>query len=251
MTGARLTIALGEHDTGWHDSRGSLALAARLARLAASVGADVVVLPEMPTTAGELTTLAAEAATIDGPGAPDVSELRRIARENATWLIAGIALREDRDGSGAVNGSLVIDPLGEVTVQHQRNAPGTAATTLTIGGVRLGLFVCHELRLPHVFAAAAAGVDAMIVIANWPASRQYHWDALLRARAIENQCYVIGVNRTGVADGLECLGVSSVFDPWGDRVTASSTSGTRIIALDTQRVAAVRAEYPFLQAQRV
>ena len=191
--------------------------------------------------------------------APDVAELCRIARENATWLIAGVALRADEDEARAVNGSLAIDPSGEIVAvhckqrlfaygdEHRHYTPGTASTTLTIGGARLGLFICYELRFPEVFAPVAAGVDAMVVIANWPTSRLDHWDVLLRARAIENQCYVIGVNRTGVANGLEYSGGSAAFDPWGDRMTASTANGTRIIALDVERVAAVRAEYPFLK----
>ena len=77
--------------------------------------------------------------------------------------------------------------------------------------MRVALFICYELRFPEVFAEVAAEVDAMIVIANWPAARQEHWDALLRARAIENQCFVIGVNRIGVADGLTFAGGSVVL----------------------------------------
>ena len=211
-------------------------------------------LPEMATTGFTMDT--SQAVGID---APDVEELRRIARENTTWLIAGVALRADKDGSRAVNGSLAIDPSGEIVAlhckqrlfaygdEHRHYTPGTASTTLTIAGARLGLFICYELRFPEVFAPVAASVDAMVVIANWPTSRLDHWDVLLRARAIENQCYVIGVNRTGVANGLEYSGGSAAFDPWGDRMTASTANGTRIVALDMERVAAVRAGYPFLK----
>lgn len=254
MTNARLTIALGEYDTGWHDSRASLASAAKLARSVSAVGVDVVVLPEMATTG--FTMDAAQAVPLD---APEVDGLRRIASENSVWLIAGVALRDDRDPSLAVNASLAIDPTGEIVATHHKQRlfaygdedrhyqPGTDSTTIAIGGVRLGMFICYELRFPEVFAPVASDVDAMVVIANWPRSRQQHWDVLLRARAIENQCYVVGVNRTGVANGLAYTGGSSAFDPWGEWVTASNTNGTRIVALDAQRVADVRAEYPFLK----
>ena len=254
MTDARLTIALGEYDTGWHDPRASLAAAATLARSVAAVGVDVVVLPEMATTGFTMDT--AQAVAIDSP---EVDALRRIARESSIWLIAGVALRDEHDPTHAVNGSLAVDPQGEVVAIHRKQRlfaygdedqyyqPGTDATTFAIGGVRLGMFICYELRFPELFAPVAPDVDAMIVIANWPRSRQHHWDVLLRARAIENQCYVIGVNRTGVANGLAYSGGSAAFDPWGDWVTASHANGTRIAALDAQRVADVRAAYPFLK----
>jgi predicted amidohydrolase len=254
MTSSRLTIALGEYDTGWHDPRASLASAAKLTRSVAAVGVDVVVLPEMATTGFTMDT--AQAVPLD---APEVDGLRRIARENSVWMIAGVALRDEHEPTRAVNGSLAIDPSGEVVTVHRKQRlfafgdedrhyqPGTDDTTLTIGGVRVGLFICYELRFPELFGSVAPDVDAMIVIANWPKSRQQHWDVLLRARAIENQCYVVGVNRTGVANGLAYGGGSSAFDPWGEWVSSSNSNGTRIIAIDAQRVADVRAEYPFLK----
>jgi omega-amidase len=254
MTNPRLTIALGEYDTGWHDPQESLASAAKLARSVAAFGVDVVVLPEMATTGFTMDT--AQAVPLD---APEVAALRRIARENALWLIAGMALRDDRDPTCAVNGALAIDPSGEIVALHRKQRlfaygeedrhyqPGTRNTTVEIGGMRLGIFICYELRFAEVFAPVAADVDAMVVVANWPTSRQDHWDVLLRARAIENQCYVIGVNRVGVADGLTYTGGSSAYDPWGERVVASNANGTRIVALDGQRVASIRAQYPFLK----
>jgi omega-amidase len=254
MTNPRLTVALGEYDTGWHDPRASLAAAAKLARSAAAVGVDVVVLPEMATSGFTMDT--AQAVSLDSP---DVDALRRIASESSVWLIAGVALRDDRGGH-AMNASLAIDPSGEIVATHRKQRlfaygdedrhyqSGTDNTTLDIGGVRLGMFICYELRFPELFAAVATDVDGMVVIANWPRSRQQHWDVLLRARAIENQCYVIGVNRVGSANGLAYIGGSAAYDPWGERVTAASNAnGTRIVALDAQRVADVRTQYPFLK----
>ena len=85
-----------------------------------------------------------------------------------------------------------------------------------VRGVRISLFICYDLRFPELFRAVAPDVDAMFVIANWPAGRRPHWDALLPARAIENQCYVVGVNRVG-QDGSGHLysGDSAMIDPRG------------------------------------
>lgn len=223
-------------------------------RSVAEAGANLVVLPEMATSG--FTMDASQAVTVDGR---EVGELRRIARDAAVWLIAGVAL-VDEPGSRAVNASLAIDPLGAIVAVHRKQrlfgygdedehyTPGTVATTVTVGGVRLGLFICYELRFPEVFAPVASDVDAMVVIANWPVARLEHWTVLLRARAIENQCYMIGVNRLGVANALEYTGGSVAFDPWGDQMPGTTTDhGTRIVTVDTVRVAEVRAKYPFLK----
>ena len=250
LTDGRLTIALGEYDTGWHDARASLASAERLVRASVQAGARVVALPEMATTGFTMDTT--HAVPLD---APEVGELRRIARDAGVWLIAGVALRAE--AARATNAALAIDPAGGIVAVHRKQrlfayadehahyTAGAAPTTLTIGDVRVGLFICYELRFPEVFAPVAAHVDAMIVIANWPAARQGHWDALLRARAIESQCWVIGVNRVGTANGLEYAGGSTAFDPWGDRVT--TVGSPALVTVDAARVAEVRAKYPFLR----
>ncbi len=258
MSESRLTIALGEYDTGWHDPAASIAAARRLVTRAASVGAELIALPEMATTG--FTMESDRAVAIESP---DVDALRGMARAHDVWLVAGVALVADNDESCAVNGAMAIDPSGEIVAVHRKQrlfaysgedksyVPGDASTTITVNGVRIGLFICYELRFAEVFAPVAAEVDAMLLIANWPAARQQHWDALLRARAIENQCYLVGVNRTGVANGLAYVGGSTVFDPWGDRVTVSPVGGERIVTIDARRTAEVRERYPFQRDRQV
>ena len=253
MTAERLTIALGEYDTGWHEPKASLAAAARLAQRAAAVGVDVVVFPEMTTTGFTMDT--ARAVPVDSP---DIAALRRIASQNQIWVIAGVALEEDPSGTHATNAALAIGPDGEIEAVHRKQklfayageersyVAGGESTTIAIRGVRIGLFICYELRFSEVFASAV-DIDAAVVIANWPAARTEHWDALLRARAIEFQCYALGVNRTGVANGLAYSGGSTAFDPWGNRLTPATPNGTRVVGIDANRVAEVRQAYPFLR----
>ena len=250
---ARLTVALGEYDTGWHDPKTSLTAASRLIRRVAEVGADVVVLPELATTGA--TTEGDRAVSLDSP---DVAAIRGMAKAHEMWLIAGIALREAR-GACAVNAAVAVNPHGEIVAIHRKRrlfafsgedrefAPGTDSTVVDINGVKLGMFICYELRFPELFRPLANEVDAMVVVANWPANRHEHWDALLRARAIENQCFMIGVNRTGFADGLSYLGGSTVFDPWGDRISPTPVHSTRIATIDSERVRKLRESHPFLK----
>jgi predicted amidohydrolase len=260
MSAPILTVALGEYDTGWHNTELSLAAATRVATHAAAFGARVVVLPEMATTGFTMET--DRAVTLDSR---DVSLLRAMASRLGIWLIAGVALREtDADGTScAHNAALAIDPMGEIVAIHRKRRmfafagedasyrAGTENTVVTIDGVRFGLFVCYELRFAELFAEVAADVDAMIVIANWPAPRRAHWDALLRARAIENQCAVIGVNRTGIAGGLTYDGGSAAFDAWGDRIEPAAPGGVRIVTIDAAKVKAVRERFPFLRDRRL
>lgn len=251
----RLTVALGEYDTGWHDPKTSLTAATRLIRRVAEVGADMIVLPELATTGA--TTEGDRAVPLESP---DVAAIRAMAKSNQMWVIAGIALKEAR-GACAVNAAIAVNPSGEIVATHRKQrlfgfagedrefTPGNASTVLDVNGVKLGLFICYELRFPELFRPIAKEVDAMVVVANWPANRHEHWDALLRARAIENQCFMIGVNRTGFADGLSYLGGSTVFDPWGDRISPTPVHSTRIATIDTERVRKLRESHPFLKDQ--
>jgi predicted amidohydrolase len=98
-----------------------------------------------------------------------------------------------------------------------------------------------------VFWNVAASTDVYVVVANWPAARRVHWQALLQARAIENQAYVVGVNRVGSGDGLEYAGDSRVIDPMGEVLAAAAgTETVLVVDLDAGAVADARARYPFM-----
>ena len=110
----------------------------------------------------------------------------------------------------------------------------------------VALLICFDLRYPELFRAVARDVDAIILIANWPAPRRAHWDALVTARAIENQCYMIAVNRTGAADALEYDGGSVVIGPWGERIAMAEANGVATATIDTDEVARIRGSFPVL-----
>ena len=251
-----LQVALGEYDTGWHDPAASLDRAARFVDEAAANGADVVVLPEMCTT-GFTMESAERCEPLDGPS---VTRLREIARSSAVHLLAGVATRERGDDGEAhfFNSALLIDPAGELAGHYRKQklfvyakeeryyTPGDRAVTVEVKGVRLGLFICFDLRYPELFREVAPVVDGMLMIASWPASRRLHWDALSHARAIENQCYFVAVNRTGEGGGLLYDGGSAAYDPWGERLGG----GGDIVTLDPARVSEVRSRYPFVEDRR-
>ena len=128
---------------------------------------------------------------------------------------------------------------------------GTEFVTVAVGGVRLSLFVCYDLRFSDEFWGLAPDTDAYLVVANWPAKRRLHWSTLLRARAIENQAYVVGVNRVGSGGGLDYSGDSAIIDPLGEILATGAGGETILFAdIDTDHVASTRDHFRFLQDRR-
>ena len=259
-----LRVALGEYDIGWHDPGTSLERARALVADAARGGARLVVLPEMATTG--FTMDRAQATPLAGGHA---AQLASIAADAGVWLIASVAATEPTPlGSGgeatrAVNAALVVDPTGTIVAvyrkqklfafagEHEHYSPGDAPVIVTIEGVRIAPLVCYDLRFPELFRALARDVDAFVLVASWPAARRLHWDTLTRARAIEDQAYVVAVNRTGSGGNIAYDGGSVAWDPWGERAAeAAAPNGTRLVDIDPARVATIRRGYPFLDDYR-
>jgi predicted amidohydrolase len=249
----KLRVALGEYDTGWHQPDGSLNRASICVQRAASTGARLVVLPEMCATG--FTMKPEEWA--EKTSGPIFTRLSKMAERSDVWIIAGIAMQ---DATGYRNVAAVFDPHGDLVGtyakqrvfafagEHEHYAPGSAPLIVDIDGVRVSPFVCYDIRFPELFRAAAPHADLLVVIANWPAVRRTHWDALLPARAIENLAYVAGVNRTGQGGDIQYDGGSAAYDPWGEpaavRLAVASPS---VVDVSTARVASIRQKYPFLE----
>ncbi len=117
--------------------------------------------------------------------------------------------------------------------------PGRGVASIDIHGIRVTPLICFDLRFPETWREAA-GSEVFVCIANWPASRMHHWRALLCARAIENQAYVVGVNRVGSDPSIEYVGGSVVFGPDGDVVAeAGNDAGATAVRLDLASLRAV------------
>ena len=244
---AALQVALGEYDTGWHDPRSSVVRAAHVIRRAALDGADVVVLPEMCTSGFTMNAHRYAEAL----GGPSVTGLAELARTYGIYVVAGVPTREYRAG-GVVfcNSALVFDRNGELVGQYRKQrlfspegehevyTPGIGPLIVDIEGVRVAPFICFDLRFPELFRAVALEVDAFIVLANWPAVRALHWSVLTQARAIENQCYLVGVNRSGDGGGVEYHGGSVAFGPSGERLAGANPA--QCVTIEPARVNVVR-----------
>lgn len=188
--------------------------------------------------------------------------LTRISIQYQSWVVAGV-VGEASDGRGS-NRALVISPdgqeIGSYTKIHpftfggenQHYAPGGEVNIFEINGVKLCPFVCYDLRFPEIFRTAAVrGAEVFTVIANWPKARSAHWTALLQARAIENQAFVLGVNRTGRDPHLEYDGQSAIVAPLGETLSrANDEAGCVAATLDLANLKQWREKFPALADAR-
>lgn len=130
--------------------------------------------------------------------------------------------------------------------EDDRYTPGTRRVNVDYRGWRINLQICYDLRFP-AWCRFRGDYDLMLLVANWPSRRVRNWSILLEARAIENQCYVIGVNRLGTdGNGIEYPGRSVVHNPLGDKIAdLGGTEACRLVELNLTEVTRVRAELPF------
>jgi predicted amidohydrolase len=250
-------VAAIQHDVVWEDRDATLARLEPQLRAAAGTGARLVVLTEMFPTGFSM-----EPQRVAEPeGGPSTEFLRRKAGELGVWLTGSVPI-QPAGGDRPVNRLLLAGPDGELhhydkihpftySGEHEHYAAGTERVTFDVEGVRVTPFVCYDLRFADEFWAMAQGTDCYVVVANWPSSRRAHWQALLVARAIENQAYVVGVNRIGEGGGLHYSGDSRIIDPLGEILAAGAGGETILLAdVDPDVVAETRKRYPFLTDRR-
>ncbi len=252
-----MRIAVVQHDIVWEDRAANFdRLAPQVAR-AAGAGADLVVLSETFSTGFSMTPGIGEP-----EGGPSARFLAACATEHRIW-VGGSCPEIADDGDLPYNSFVLAGPDGEAHRyrklhpfthggEHERFRAGDGPVTVTVGGLRITPFVCYDLRFADVFWAAAADTDVYLVTANGPAARREHWTTLLRARAIENQAYVVGCNRVGTAgDGTAHTGDSQIVDPMGEVLAAAAGTETLVIAdVDAAEVAATRDRLRFLADRR-
>jgi omega-amidase len=222
----------------------------------ADIAADsLVVLPEMFSTGFSMNV---ETIHERSPSETETF-LSNLAREFRAYFIAGLVSRAP-DGRGR-NEAVVFRPDGKEIARYckihpftfggesKHYAAGTDIVTFAWNGCQVAPFVCYDLRFPEIFRVAVQkGAQMFVIIANWPAKRLHHWLTLLQARAIENQAFVIGVNRTGYDPKLHYPGRTIVVNPKGEIIADGNESeGVVRAEIDPAGVSAWRAEFPALQ----
>jgi len=214
----------------------------------------MLVLPEMFSTGFSMNV------SVIAESQPSVTEafLAEIAAGTGCAVIGGL-VTEKENGRGR-NESLSVAPDGSHLARYQKIRTftytkesdhydrGSDLAVFDWQGWRVCPLICYDLRFPELFRRGVdAGAELFVVIASWPAVRAEHWVTLLRARAIENQAYVIGVNRTGADPSWPYPGRSVIVDPLGEIVAdGGSTEGWISADIDHQSLLAWRAEFPAL-----
>ncbi|MFN7086985.1 MAG: carbon-nitrogen hydrolase family protein [Burkholderiales bacterium] len=253
------------------DYRANLAAVGAMAREAASEGAQFVLTPEyalMMDGSGRVMRERALAAD----GAPALGELQTLARELRVWFLAGSLTLRTADGRLA-NRSFLLSDAGEVVAHYDKihmfdatlpdgrviressaYRPGERAVLADTPWGRLGMTVCYDLRFPGLFRALAqAGAHFITVPSSFQRQTgQAHWHALLRARAIENECFVFAPAMCGDhAGNRQSYGHTLVVDPWGEIIAEGGEAPQIVYAeIDPARVAQVRAMIPSLEHDR-
>ncbi|GIF15266.1 carbon-nitrogen hydrolase family protein [Actinoplanes teichomyceticus] len=248
----------------------NLSVARSLLERAAAGGAELAVLPEYVDFLGPAAD-APKPEPVDGEFA---TFFATAARELGMWVHAGSFHEIGPDDTRTFNTTLVFRPdgslaatyrkihlydveiAGRVSYQESRTvAPGDRTVVTEIDGVPTGLSICYDLRFPELYRQlAVAGAKIVVVPAAFMMhTGRDHWEVLLRARAIENQCYVLAAGQIGDHEpGRTCFGRSMIIDPWGTVLAqAADTAGVTIADLDLHRLDTIRAELPSLANRRL
>ena len=249
-----LPVAVIQHDITWENHAATFGALSPQIMAAVDSGARLVVLAEMFAVGFSSDT----EAIAEGPEGPSTTFLVEQARRHGIWTVGSACIRESRAHLPA-NVAVLASPDGSVhryakrhlfsyAGEDTRMAAGSDTLTVDVDGLRTSFFVCYDLRFADDFWHLAPDTDAFVVVANWPAARTRHWRALLVARAIENQAYVVGCNRVGHGGSIDYEGDSLVVDPLGEVLADGAGAGEVILmaSLDPAEVARVRGRYPFL-----
>jgi predicted amidohydrolase len=239
MTDA-ITVAILQREIIPHDPPGNLLGTLEMLKRVASQNVDLFVLSELWTTGLLSTDDGSAGDLVEGIEGPTVEALRDFCREAEAYLLAGsMALREK---GRTLNASLLFDPSGDIALKYAKTqlfapfeedkvfSPGDSLAMTEILGVKVGTLICYDLRFPSLARRLArAGCEILLVPALWPDERIEHWEILLRARAVENQIFVVGANGVMNQDGIFFPGHSLIVGPDGGALNSPEMRETAIV----------------------
>lgn len=247
-----MKISLFQYNPVWEDKQVNKNKIDELLRREFSKS-DLLIFPEMSLTGFSMHTKEL-AESLSGDSFQFFS---KVAQNFQTDVIAGLI---EKDGEHFFNTLVHIDESGGLVTSYRKIHPfsfagedkyysrGLTHKITAVKDFKIGLSICYDLRFPELFRFyAKEKVHLIIVIANWPITRIEHWNTLLKARAIENQCFVAGVNRVGTDLNANYNGYSSLIDPSGNQILLCPESEIIIDSeISVERVLDTRAKFPFL-----
>lgn len=243
-----MRVAILQYDIQWMDSSANIVKIEALISNENQI--DLLVLPEMCLTGFNMN---AEEASIK-ENSKEILDLISLCKKNTTAIIGSFAIVSEENYYNRVlhitadgiknkyDKQYLFSPSGEDNVYTSQFPTGI----FSINGCGVMPQVCYDLRFPESVRTTALP-DVIIYMANWPKPRISHWDALLKARAIENQCFVIGCNRIGIDQNKwEFPGHSQLISPGGEITNIDQKSEKLIVDIDHKSIAAYRSKYPFI-----
>lgn len=253
-----MLLSLAQIDIVLGQPAANLERARPLVEEAARRGSELLLLPELWTSGYDLERAAELAEPLDGYTARVLSGW---AQAHKLWIAGSFLLR---DGEGVFNAAPLFGPRGQVLGPYRKIhrfglmaedrwlAAGETPGLFDLPWGATGLAICYDLRFPELFRTLAlAGARLVLLPSEWPHPRLAHWRTLLRARAIENQCYVAAANRVGSDRANDFCGHSVLIDPWGETVVeAGETEQLLTAALDLALVDEVRERIPVFTDRR-
>ncbi len=255
----KLTLSLGQIDVQLGVPAANLTAVQEMTAAAASQGSDIIIFPELWPTGYDLEHAAHYATPVDTglfatiaalAQAHGIAILGSCLSDLGGGRIGNTAVYFDHTGHSL--GSYSKIHLFRLMEEEQYLAAGDGRTLLETSWGKMGLAICYDLRFPELFRAYALdGAQLIFLPSEWPHPRLAHWQILLRARAIENQMFVVACNRVGESKGSQFFGHSCIIDPWGETVIEGGETAELLTAtIDLSQVTAVRTKIPVFQDRR-
>lgn len=250
-----MKICLAQYDIMWESKADNMQKVEAFFGAASEQRAELLIFPELSLTGFTMDTSLAEVS--EGQTCRFFSQLTQKYRIPCVFGYA------EKTESGVYNRLAYVDINGTISVRYSKIHPfsyggesecylcGDTVQSFCCGGMEIGLTICYDLRFPEIYQQLSKKCSLIIVSANWPMQRRDHWLTLLKARAIENQCYVAGCNRTGNGGGLEYCGDSAVYSPDGTELSLAD-SGEKLLFADifNKAVEDIRSGFSLKQDRR-
>jgi omega-amidase len=234
----KLNISLGQMDIALGEPEKNLSKVREIAAEAHRRGSDVVIFPELCSTGYDLERTHEHATPTDKGVFAEVAE---IAKEHSIHII-GSLLAEKREGHS--NTAVIFSPRGQLLGEYSKAhlirlmeedkylVPGREAPIFDLPWGRSALAICYDLRFPELFRKyALAGARIVFLTAEWPYPRLMHWQTLLKARAIENQLFMVACNRVGESGKWSFFGHSAIYGPSGELIIEAGDEETLLTAM--------------------
>jgi omega-amidase len=220
-----MRILLASIDITWEAKADNLVVCKQVIFEAKRKNVDLVIFPEMTLTGFSMNL---ESTQENVNSSPTIKFFQEMSSQYKIAVLFGVALENNGnvtnnavfiDKKGDISGSYAKIHLFSFAGEHESFTPGSEISVVEFLGQEIGLSICYDLRFPEIYSAMSRRAKMIINIANWPSKRAGHWNSLLSARAIENQIFLVGVNRTGSDPlGNTYRYSSQIIDPWGNQL---------------------------------